>query len=66
MWVFDHIDAISFKDVNSDGLKDVIIITEYILGHGDHAAEDFPTTGIYLQNGNTFTNNPDLDKHFPY
>jgi hypothetical protein len=61
IWVLFDVDAVAFKDVNGDGLKDVIVIAEYILGHGENAAEEFPVSGVYFQKGNEFISLPGLD-----
>lgn len=38
--------GVAFKDVNNDGLKDVIIIANYIKGKG---TDPFPIANIYFQ-----------------
>lgn len=62
-WVFLEIDEIAFYDINKDGLKDIIIISEYILGHGEKAAEPFKIAGVYFQYKNSFVNMEDIDKY---
>ena len=61
-WVFDSIYDIAFRDVNNDGLKDVIVVAMYIKGHGNNAATVFPVGGIYYRKDNKFINIPELDK----
>ena len=53
-WAFSELKAIAFEDVNKDGLKDVIVISEYILGHGENAAVPFKVAGVYLQKDSEF------------
>lgn len=62
MWIFDEIKAISFRDVNKDGLKDIIVIADYILGHGENAATPFPVAGIYFQKDKNFIDFAKLDE----
>ncbi|KOS03899.1 hypothetical protein AM598_04055 [Paenibacillus polymyxa] len=53
----------AFKDVNKDGLKDVIIIAYYETGSGPDGAKPFPIADIYFQKKNkTFTTIPTLHK----
>ncbi|MGR6762824.1 hypothetical protein [Paenibacillus polymyxa] len=55
--------AVAFKDVNKDGLKDVIIIAYVDAGAGPSIIEPFPIAGIYFQKENkTFTTLPELDQ----
>ncbi|MEQ8154783.1 MAG: hypothetical protein ABRQ25_07875 [Clostridiaceae bacterium] len=56
--MFKTIEAVSFKDVNSDGLKDIIIITSVNKG-GD--TEDTIVSSIYFQKGMSFINNISFD-----
>lgn len=58
---FYKIRAISFKDVNNDGLKDIIIISEYTTDAGEEGAVPYPTCSIYFQNGKKFVYIPSLD-----
>lgn len=55
--MFKDISAISFTDVNNDGLKDIIIIADYSISLAS------PTTigSIYFQKGKEFINNKALD-----
>jgi hypothetical protein len=65
-WVarYGGVEAVAFKDVNNDGLKDVIIITSVDNGiGGPDRIEPFPIAGIYFQKKNkTFTTLPALDQ----
>ncbi|KEO78785.1 DUF4163 domain-containing protein [Paenibacillus polymyxa] len=63
-WYADEgIEAVAFKDLNKDGLKDVIIIAYYETGSGPDGAKPFPIAGIYFQKKNkTFTTIPALDE----
>jgi len=54
--------AVAFKDADNDGLKDVIIIADYITGIGPTGAEPFSVAGVYLQKDKEFISNPDLDE----
>ncbi|WP_025721828.1 hypothetical protein [Paenibacillus polymyxa] len=65
-WVarYGGIEAVAFKDVNKDGLKDVIIIANVDNGiHGPGRVDEFSMAGIYFQKKNkTFTTIPTLDE----
>ncbi|WP_052410389.1 hypothetical protein [Paenibacillus durus] len=54
--------AVSFKDVNKDGLKDIIIIAEFMTGVGPDGAEPFNVGDVYFQTKTGFVNNPELDE----
>lgn len=59
---FEGIRAVSFKDLNQDGLKDVIIIAEYITGAGEQGTTPFPVASIYFQKAKSFEALSDLDE----
>nr|WP_274483089.1 DUF4163 domain-containing protein [Paenibacillus polymyxa] len=65
-WVarYGGVEAVAFKDVNKDGLKDVIIIADVDNGiHGPGRVDQFPIADIYFQKKNkTFTTLPALDQ----
>ncbi|WP_442955653.1 DUF4163 domain-containing protein [Paenibacillus sp. LX16] len=63
-WYADEgVEAVAFKDVNKDGLKDVIIIAYYETGSGPDGAKPFPIADIYFQKKNkTFITLPELDE----
>lgn len=55
--MFNNILAVSFKDVNNDGLKDIIIIADY----KTNAAASSPICSIYFGKGREFINDKSLD-----
>lgn len=65
-WVarYGGVEAVAFKDVNKDGLKDVIIIADVDNGiHGSGRVDEFSIADIYFQKKNkTFTTIPTLDE----
>ncbi|AOK90319.1 hypothetical protein [Paenibacillus polymyxa] len=65
-WVarYGGVEAVAFKDVNKDGLKDVIIIADVDNGiHGSGRVDEFPIADIYFQKENkTFITLPELDE----
>jgi|SRR5690554_309838 len=61
-WCFYEVRAVSFKDVNKDGLKDVVIIADYVTGIGNEGAIPFPVCGIYFQKGKKFVDLPELNE----
>lgn len=62
MWIFSELKAVSFKDVNKDGLKDIVIIADYITGIGKEGAIPFHYSKIYFQKDKTFMDLPKLDE----
>lgn len=61
-WCFYEVRAVSFKDVNKDGFKDVVIIADYVTGIGNEGAIPFPVCGIYFQKGKKFVDLPELNE----
>lgn len=59
--LFCGIRAVDFRDLNQDGLKDLIVIGEYMSGIGPDGAKEFPVAGVYLQQQDGFINYPDVD-----
>lgn len=57
-----EVSAVAFKDVNKDGLKDIIIIAYYMTGVGETGAQEFPVAGIYFQSEKEFINISDIDE----
>lgn len=53
--------AVDFRDVNQDGLKDLIVIGEYTTGDGTDGDKASPVAGVYFQQGDSFIDQPDLD-----
>lgn len=60
--VFFELKAVAFDDLNKDGLKDIVILSDYILGHGENAADPFKAAVVYFQRDKTFVNLPDIDE----
>ena len=68
---FDGIRAVSPRDVNSDGKLDIIIMADYLPENAGLNASAKTTSGIYINNGNSFrfdrgltnqvNNNPDIN-----
>jgi hypothetical protein len=59
--MFHEFQAVAFRDVNKDGLKDIIIIADYMTGAGPEGAIPFHAGSIYFQKENGFANSPELD-----
>lgn len=59
-WSFESIKAVAFKDVNADGLKDVVIIAEYVTGIGPTGMIPFLVKGVYFQGSDQFTTNIEI------
>ncbi len=58
--MFSRIAAVSFEDVNEDGLKDVIVIAYYMTGAGPTGAEEFEVADVYFQKGKEFITLPEV------
>lgn len=55
--MFTDVRAVSFADVNNDGLKDIIIIADY----KTNTAASAPICSIYFEKGSEFVNDKNLD-----
>jgi hypothetical protein len=53
-WSFDEIIAVSFKDLDFDELKDIIVMTNYITGMGPSGMKPFRVIDVYFQKKNGF------------
>jgi len=53
-WSFDEVIAVAFKDLNFDGLKDIIVMSNYITGMGPSGTEPFRVIDVYFQKENGF------------
>ncbi len=54
-WNFFRMNAVSFEDVNGDGLgPDIIAIAEYATGIGPQSGKPFPVERVQLRNANGF------------
>ena len=62
-WAFEDIIAISFKDLNHDGLRDIIIISNYITGIGPTGIEPFKVIDVYFQYDSGFNKNTLLSEN---
>lgn len=61
-WNLSEVRAVSFRDVNKDGLKDIMIIADYITGVGKTGVIPFHQSKIYFQKENKFVCIPELDE----
>jgi hypothetical protein len=59
---FEKIVAVSFVDINNDGLQDIIIIGSYIAGIGEHGTEPFDMPLIYLRVRSGFQFDPSMSE----
>lgn len=60
-WDFYSVKAISFKDVNQDGKKDVIVLADYLTGIGSEGSVPFTVPMIYIQKGKEFLSDYNVD-----
>lgn len=61
-WTFHGIKAVSFKDINNDSLKDILIITEHITGIGPSGTDPFDVAGFYIQGEKGFKRHKELEE----
>ena len=61
-WAFSEMIAVSFKDMNYDGLKDIIVISNYETGIGPTGAEQFKVIDVYFQKVNGFEKNKKISE----
>ena len=53
-WSVEEVSAVSFKDVNGDGLRDIIIIAQYVTGIGPTGMRPFYVKDVFFQAKNHF------------
>jgi hypothetical protein len=61
-WHYRDLIAIGFRDVNGDGRKDVLIISEAYRGHDDKPKNRSYPADVYFQTKTGFTNCLDISK----
>jgi hypothetical protein len=61
-WTFYEMKAVSFKDINKDGIKDIIVIADCVTGVGNEGAVPFSVCAIYFQFEKGFKNVQKLDE----
>lgn len=62
LWSFEEVKAVAFRDVNQDGLKDVIVIADFVSGMGSDGMIPFKVCGIYFQRNKQFIDLPKLNE----
>lgn len=60
--IYNNMISVSFEDINRDGFKDVIIIGEFMMGHGAEAGKLFPLVNIYFQLEGEFYLNSEVNE----
>lgn len=60
-WNFENILAVSFKDINQDGFKDIIVIANYSAGIGPNGTIPFRYCTVFFQKGRKFIMSYDLN-----
>lgn len=60
-WDFYSVKAVSFKDLNQDRKKDIIVLADYITGRGSDGSVPFTVPTIYIQKDKEFLSDLDLD-----
>ena len=59
-WEFWEVNAISFKDLNRDGLKDIIIIAQYMTGIGPTGSRPFYVKDLFFQTPTGFVKDKEI------
>ena len=63
-WILWDVKVVSFPELSFDGPEpDVILLTEYMVGAGPTAAQPFPVTTIYLNEGGTFVTHQETNDY---
>jgi len=52
--LFDEVEAVSFRDADGDGTKDILLILDYITGAGPQGMIPRPEPRVYLARGNEY------------
>jgi hypothetical protein len=60
--IYNNLISVSAIDINHDGLKDLVILGEFMMGHGAESGKLFPLVNIYFQFGNEFQAKPDVNE----
>ncbi|XOK64609.1 hypothetical protein ACJ7K1_16410 [Paenibacillus elgii] len=61
-WNFESVKAVSFKDVDGDGKKDVIVLADYVTGKGSGGSIAMTVPSIFVQKDKSFVSDYDTDK----
>lgn len=62
----NSINKVEFRDVNGDGMKDIILLVNYTTGFGTNGVSPSPYCHILLQSTEDFKNIPELDQKINY
>ncbi|MCP1308802.1 hypothetical protein [Paenibacillus tyrfis] len=60
-WNFESVKAVSFKDVDGDGKKDVIVLADYITGKGSGGSAAVTAPSIFVQKEKSFVSDYETD-----
>lgn len=55
------LEAVAFRDLNDDGNKDIVVISEHVTGIGPQGSVPFVNVGVYLYDSYSFTENEQLN-----
>ena len=61
-WSYEAMSAISFKDIDKDGLKDIIVMAYYVTGIGPTGMRPFLVKDIYFQTKEGFVKKKKVSK----
>ncbi|WP_139074693.1 hypothetical protein [Paenibacillus elgii] len=60
-WNFESVKAVSFKDVDGDGKKDVIVLADYVTGKGSRGSAAITAPSIFIQKDKSFVSDVEID-----
>ncbi|MGF9914206.1 hypothetical protein ABEX47_12810 [Paenibacillus ehimensis] len=60
-WNFEAVKAVSFKDVDGDGKKDVIVLADYVAGKESGGSAAVTAPSIFVQKDKSFVSDDDTD-----
>lgn len=60
-WSFESVKAVSFRDVDGDGKKDVIVLADYVTGQESGGSAAVTAPSLFVQKDKSFGSDVDID-----